>query len=232
MSTVERPEPRVLPPLIAGQRLDQPTFHERYEAMPPETRAELVGGVVYMPSPLRDPHGETDKDVSYWLGHYKRFTRGVRSPNNATVKLGPQGEPQPDTQLRIPEELGGQSRVDVAGYITGPPELIVEIGHSSRRFDLGPKKDDYERAGVVEYLFVGIGPDEIRWLVRREGRFVDMAPGPDGVFRSEVFPGLWLDPRPLFFGDLDGIIAVLEQGLATPDHAAFVARLAGANYGR
>ena len=43
----------VLPPLVAGQHLDQPTFHERYEAMPPETWAELVGGVVYMPSPVR-----------------------------------------------------------------------------------------------------------------------------------------------------------------------------------
>ena len=41
----------------AGQILDQPTFHERYEAMPPSTRAELVGGVVQMPSPLRSDHG-------------------------------------------------------------------------------------------------------------------------------------------------------------------------------
>src|SRR5208337_5107125 len=78
MSTVERARVSTLPALIAGQRLDQPTFHERYEAMPPETRAELVGGVVYMPSPLRFDHGDTDIDVSYWLGHYKRFTKGVR----------------------------------------------------------------------------------------------------------------------------------------------------------
>ena len=232
MSVVERPERLAPPPLVAGQRLDQVTFHERYEAMPPETRAELVGGVVYMPSPLRDSHGETDKDVSYWLGHYKRFTRGVRSPNNVTVKLGPKGESQPDTQLRIPAELGGQSHLDAGGYITGPPELIVEIGLSSRRFDLGPKKDDYERAGVLEYLFVGLAPNEIRWFVRRDGRFVELPPGPDGILRSEVFPGLWLDPRALFFEELDGVIAVLERGLATPEHAAFAARLAGANPGR
>ncbi len=29
MSTVDRPQPRLLPALEAGQRLDQPTFHER-----------------------------------------------------------------------------------------------------------------------------------------------------------------------------------------------------------
>ena len=38
--------------LVEGQRLDQPTFHALYEAMPPGTRAELIDGVVYMPSPL------------------------------------------------------------------------------------------------------------------------------------------------------------------------------------
>ena len=63
MSTVDQP-PRItsLPRLVAGQRLDQPTFHERYEAMPPETQAELIGGIVYMTPPHRarsrsDPHG-------------------------------------------------------------------------------------------------------------------------------------------------------------------------------
>jgi hypothetical protein len=49
MSTVERTITNTLPPLVHGQHLDQPTFHERYEAMSPDTRAELVGGVVYMP---------------------------------------------------------------------------------------------------------------------------------------------------------------------------------------
>ena len=42
----------VAPPrtLVEGQRLDQPTFHALYEAMPPGTRAELIDGVVYMPA--------------------------------------------------------------------------------------------------------------------------------------------------------------------------------------
>lgn len=231
MSTVERPGPRTLPPLVAGQELDQPTFHERYEAMPSGTWAELIGGVVYMPSPLFNDHGEADEDIGYWLVHYKRFTKGVRSSGNATTILGNFGEVQPDCQLRIPEELGGQTRI-VGGYISGPPEFVVEVGKSSRKKDLGPKKADYERAGVAEYLFLGIEPDEVRWFVRREGRFVDLTPGPEGFFRSDVFPGLWLDPRAFFFGDMEGVIAVLEQGLATPEHAAFVARLAGANPGR
>ena len=225
MSTVDRPQTQVLPPLEAGQRLDQPTFHERYAAMPERTRAELVGGVVFMPSPLRDAHGEIDRNIGGWLFLYKRFTPGLRSPNNATTILGDDVEVQPDCQLRIPEELGGQARV-VGGYVTGPPELVVEVGKSSRAYDLGPKKGDYEKAGVLEYLFVGIEPDEVRWFVRRDGRFVEMAAGEDGIYRSEAFPGLWLDPKALLEEDLIGLTAALELGLATPEHAAFVAELA------
>jgi hypothetical protein len=228
MSTVPRAKPKALPPLVAGQHLDQPTFHERYEAMPEGTWAELVGGVVYTPSPVSGDHGEPHSDVTGWLFHYKRYTPGVRSPSDTTVKLDPKGEPQPDNQLRIPAELGGQTVVDEEGYITGPPELVAEIARSSRRFDLKEKKADYERAGVREYVVVELDPDRIHWFARRGNRFKDLRPGPDGVYRSEAFPGLWLDPHALFGEDLNRLIQVLEQGLATPEHAAFVAKLAEA----
>jgi hypothetical protein len=108
MSTVDRPPAGTLPPLVAGQRLDQPTFHERYEAMPPQTRAELVGGVVYMPSPLRSDHGFESYYISGWLFYYQLHTPGVRGANDATVKLDLGAEPQPDSMLFIPAELGGQ----------------------------------------------------------------------------------------------------------------------------
>jgi Uma2 family endonuclease len=226
MSTIERaPSPKTLPPLVAGQHLDQPTFHARYEAMPEGTWAELVGGVVYMPSPVRGEHGEHDDDVSYWYGHYKRFTKGLRSGKYSTVILDVIGETQPDGHLRIPRELGGQTRIE-RGFIVGSPELVIEIARTSRHYDLGAKKADYERAGVLEYLVVELDPTRIHWFIRRRGHLEDLPAGPDGIYRSEVFPGLWLDPEALFAEDLDRLIEVLEQGLATPEHAAFVARLA------
>jgi len=228
MSTVDRPQRKTLPPLVHGQHLDQPTFHERYEAMPPDTRAELVGGVVYMPSPMRGDHGKSSRFVAGWLFHYECHTSGIEGYDGSTVKLYRKGEPQPDHLLVIPADLGGQSNVDDENYLTGAPELIVEVARSSRAYDLNLKKADYERARVLEYLVVELGPDCIHWFVRRGDPFGDLSPGPDGIYRSEVFPGLWLDAGALFAQDRRRLIRVLKRGLATPEHAAFVAKLAEA----
>jgi Uma2 family endonuclease len=179
-----------------------------------------------MPSPLRNEHGGTDDTVSYWIGHYRRFTKGLVAGKNVTTILGESAETQPDSQLRIPKELGGRTQL-VEGYVTGAPELIIEIARSSRAYDLGAKKAEYERAGVLEYLVVELDPDRIHWFVRRGDRFEDLHPD-DGIFRSRVFPGLWLDPQALYADDLDRLAEIVEQGLATPQHAAFVAQLAEA----
>jgi len=195
--------------------------------MPPETKAELVGGVVYMPSPVGLDHADEDDDLALWYGLYKRSTKGLCSGKNATVILGEFGEVQPDGHLRIPEELEGQTRTE-GRYIVGAPELVVEIAQSSRDYDLNEKKADYERAGVLEYLVVELDRHRIHWFILRDERFASLRPGRDGIYRSKVFPGLWLDPAALFARDLDRLIQVLEQGLASPEHAKFVAKLAKA----
>ncbi len=232
MSTVDRTQPKtLLKPLVAGQRLSQPTFHRRYEAMPPETRAELVGGVVYMPSPMSWDHGKESRIVSGWLDRYERFTPGVEGGDGPTVKLDGKGEPQPDHLLLIATDAGGKCGLDEDGYLTGAPELIVEVARSSREFDLNAKKNDYQRAGVLEYVVVELDPNCIHWFVRRGDHFEDLLAGPDGIYRSEVFPGLWLDAAAIFARDHDRRDEVLERGLASPEHAAFVAKLAAAREG-
>ena len=128
----------------------------------------------------------------------------------------------------IEPECGGQISVDEEGYCRGAPELVVEIARATRYYDLNRKKADYERAGVQEYVVVELDPDRIHWFVRRGDRFEEMRPGRDGIYRSKVFPGLWLDAEALFRRDRARRDEVLEQGIASPPHAAFVARLARA----
>lgn len=228
MSTAESPKVRTPSPLTAGQKLDQPTFHEQYKAMPPGTRAELVGGVVYMPSPLSAEHSDADECAALWIAHYRLSTPGLKGGGGATTKLGRFGEVQPDRQLRIRAEFGGQTQV-VDGYIVGPPEFVFEIAKSSLAYDMGEKKAEYEEAGVREYVVAAMDQREIHWFSLHDGRYTALPAGADEVFRSQVFPGLWLAPAAFFDDDLAGVIAALDRGLATPEHAAFAAGLAEEN---
>src|SRR5437868_12041066 len=133
--------------LVEGQRLDQPTFHALYEAMPPGTRAELINGVVRMPGPVGPLHGRAHVPTLVWLSYYQENTPGVEALDNTSTALGLKSEPQPDALLRILPEYGGQTQTD-RRFVQGVPELLVEVDHTSRYTDLGPKFDDYERVGV------------------------------------------------------------------------------------
>jgi len=213
--------------LVEGQRLDQPTFHALYEAMPPGTRAELIDGVVYMPSPVGRAHGRAQVPVIMWLGAYAANTPGVEVLDNATTILGWKSEPQPDALLRVLPERGGRSH-DEQDFVRGAPELVIEVAKATRYVDLGPKLGDYERAGVLEYVVRAIDPDEIYWFAQKQGALVQRPVGDDRLYRSIVFPGLWLDPIALLNNDARRLLALVDLGCATPEHAAFVAKLAEA----
>jgi Uma2 family endonuclease len=214
--------PNGLPGLEPGDHLDQPTFHERYKAMPEHVRAELIGGVVYMPSPVKAAHGEVHGELVTWLKLYKAATPGTRAFDNSTQILGEDSEPQPDAALIV---VGGGTREDAEGFLVGPPELAAEVALSSESYDLHSKKADYERYGIGEYLVVVLRLKRVIWFVREGGVFVEMPPDADGIYRSRAFKGLWLDPAALLAGDTGRLQAVLAQGLASPEHAAFVASL-------
>jgi len=223
---VPRKKVKTLPPLMNGDRLDQRTYHARYEAMPENVRAELIGGIVYMGSPQMPPHGQSHVDVIHWLAEYEVATPGTELQLNATQIMGPESEPQPDGALFIAPGFGGQVRVNKDGYLTGAPELLAEISWSTESIDLHAKKDDYQTAGVREYVVVALRRKEVLWFMRQRGKFKEMPPDKDGIYRSQVFPGLWLDPAALLRRDRKRLLAVLRQGLNTPEHASFIAKLA------
>lgn len=176
-----------------------------------------------MPSPVGRKHGRHHLKVCAWLDAYEVGTPGVEVADNATVFLADDGEPQPDACLLISPDLG-QTRVE-GDYIAGAPELVVEVAASSADYDLHAKKADYERAGVREYVVLLVQEPRVLWLVNRNGRFEELAPGEDGLYRSEVFPGLWLDAAALLRLDSRAVRESLERGLASEEHGQFVERL-------
>lgn len=217
------------PPLNSGDRLSRAEFRRRYEAHPEIKKAELIEGRVYVPSPVRfEQHSSPHGDLVTWLGVYRASTPGVRGGDNGTVQLDYENEPQPDTFLRLEPAHGGKSRVTEDDYIEGPPELVVEVAASSAAYDLHEKRRAYQRSGIQEYLVAQVYEQRVDWFALREGVYEPLAPDERGVLRSEVFPGLWLQPAALWAADIAGLLAVLQEGLASPEHAAFVERLQAA----
>jgi len=216
-----------VPRLEQGDHLTRAEFERRYEAMPEIKKAELIEGVVYMPSPVRmDAHAAPHADLLTWLGTYRSATPGVNAGDNATTGLDNDNVPQPDGLLMIEPALGGQATIDPQGYIEGAPELVAEVASSSVSIDRHTKLNVYRRSGVREYIIWRVLERAIDWFVLRDGQFVAIAPAEDGILRSEVFPGLWLNVPAMLDGKLDVVLATLQQGMATPEHQVFVTRLA------
>jgi Uma2 family endonuclease len=210
-----------------GARMNQPMFHALYKNTPEGFRAQLIGGIVYvMASPTSLRHGRPHARVVHWLGLYSDETPGTDVLDNTTNILGPESEPEPDACLLIQPEYGGRTTTDENEMLVGAPELVVEVANTTRAIDLGRKKADYQEAGVQEYVVVLAQEQSAVWFRHTADGFVDLAVGADGVFRSELFPGLWLDPRGIFDPTTRRLTTVSRKGLASPEHAAFIADLA------
>ena len=226
-ATAQVRPPLPIPPLCGGERLSADEFMRRYESMPDKCKAELIDGAVYMASPVQVAgHSDEQALLVTLLGYYRNRTPGVRASIDGTVRLGESDVPQPDIHLRLEPECGGP-RIGVDKYLAGAPELAAEISNTSARYDLGPKLKAYQRHGVQEYIVWRTkAPQAFHWFRLRAGVYERLAPDAEGIVRSEFFPGLWLAPAELFADDAAAAQATIERGVASPEHATFVAELA------
>lgn len=213
-----------IPALEDGDRLTQSEFERRYDALPHLKKAELIAGIVYMASPLRIiQHGEPHGAIMTWLGIYKALTSGVQLGDNCTVRLDGDNEPQPDALLRI--EVGGQSNISKDGYVSGAPELIAEVAASSVSIDMHDKLEVYRRNQVQEYIVWRFEDGELDWFRLTQGKYILLDSNLQGIIKSEIFPGLWLDKQALLAGNLTTVIEIVQQGLTTIEHQNFVQQL-------
>jgi len=219
-----------IPPLQTGDHLSRDEFERRYHAMPKKFKAELIEGIVYvMGPPVSDPgHSHPHFRFITWLGTYEANTPGTAGRDNGTIRLDLDNEPQPDTFLRILPACGGQTR----DTIEGAPELVAEIAASSVSYDLHEKLKAYRRNGVKEYIVWRV-LDKIARLVQIARRRVRAAATRwAGIYKSSVFPGLWLDATALLARQPAQVLAVAQQGIAAPEHAEFVEKLQVAGRGK
>jgi len=101
----------------------------------------------------------------------------------------------------------------------------VELAASSASIDRGSKKQAYRRNGVLEYMIWQTHENQLEWLALIEGEYQLLQPDSDGIIRSRVFPGLWLDVEALRSNQMEQVLEVLQAGIQSPEHEAFVKQL-------
>lgn len=222
------PTTEAIPPLRHGDRLTRAEFERRYDAMPTLKKAELLEGVVYMPSPVSHDHGRSHYRLNGWTGIFAFSTPGIDGSDNGTLRLALDNEPQPDIFLFILPSRGGRAILSADGFVEGAVDFVGEVAVSSVAIDLGIKLALYRRNGVTEYVVWRVLDRAIDWFILRDGEYERLTPGPDGVYRSVHLPGLWLDAAALIDGNLVRVRDVAMQGVSSEEHAAFVERLAAA----
>lgn len=225
----EPSQPEPIPPLENGDRLTRPEFERRYDAMPQVNNAQLIEGIVYMGSPVNHVrHGRPHLRLGGCVDRYILSTRGVDGGDNSSIRLDLDNMPQPDVFLYIAPECGGQVRITEDGMIEAAPEFIAEVASSSASYDLNAKLNAYRRNGVREYVVWRTRDRAFDWFALQGGEFVRVEPHGDGLYRSQVMPGLWLDPSALIRNDGEALLRSWSEGIASPEHAAFVERLRAA----
>jgi Uma2 family endonuclease len=121
-------------------------------------------------------------------------------------------------------EYGGQSKNTYDDYIVGAPELVAEIANSSKSIDLHLKLKRYEKFGVHEYLVYCLNPQQLHFFNLQSKPRKDLVIS-NGIYKSTVFPGLWIDVDALFAMNLQRSIEVLHEGISDADHASFIQQL-------
>ena len=213
-----------------GDRLSRAEFVSAGQSDPDRYQfAERIDGRLVMnaASVRREGHGRPNSRIVGLLVAYEVETPGVEVGDNSTAQIDDDHDPQPDAYLLVLPEYGGQVEFTESDFIRNAPEMIVEIAGHSLATDLGRKKAIYEADGCREYLVWAT--DERRFYCFRNGTggFEEVSGGThDGVFRSVVFPGLWIDMKALLADDLRAAMTTLRRGLESTEHAAFASELA------
>lgn len=196
--------------LRAGDSLFAAEFLRRYGLRPGLHKAELIEGIVHMPSPVRArQHAAPDNLMQGWLFTYATRHPEVLALTGPTISFDSENVLQPDAVLCRRREAGGNSWITEAGYLAGSPELVVEISASTTSIDLHGKLRTYRRHRVAEYVVWRTLDGAVDWFVLSADDFVRLAPSEEGVLRSQLFPGLALSVPALLAGDGAAVVAGL-----------------------
>lgn len=173
--------------------------------------AEWVDGEVIVMSPPSDEHQDL-RDFLLMLVRFFAESRraGVARSAPFQMKLG---EDQPGREPDLLFVDNDHRDCMRKTHLDGPAQLAVEIiSPESRSRDRGDKFYEYERGGVQEYWLIDPIREQAEFYQRDDrGIYQPARIGDDGIFRSGVLEGLWLNVDWLWQRPLPLVLAVLKE---------------------
>ena len=187
--------------------------HDDFMRLAPEgQKAELIEGIMVMASPAFAQHERLFAFLITVLRAYAGHLRlGEVLGSRYAVYISETETYEPDILFVAADRV----HLITEKQLTGVPDLVIEIlSAGTARYDRGVKRENYERAGVVElWLIDPYGPAGTQFYQRREENLVEVAPV-EGIVNSAAIPGLklkvsWLWPTQV--GELPDPLEVLRE---------------------
>jgi Uma2 family endonuclease len=199
-------------PVESPQRLKM--SYEEYLAWANEdTHAEWVNGEVIVFMPAKDPHQSLLVFLTEVIGLFVRiFDLGRLWMAPFELKLHPDGPSrEPDLMFLAKSHLDRLT----TDRIVGPPDLIIEVASDdSVHRDRVDKFDEYEAGGVPEYWIIDNRPQQRQraqfYQLGSDGQYRLIPVEADGIYRSAVLPGFWLQIEWLWDKQPDVLKAIAE----------------------
>lgn len=159
------------------------TILDAYKCLPEGTMVQLINGVIRTSPPLLDAEAVILNEIAPNLHFFvKNAQSGTTRMGLYDVHLDEMNVFQPDI-CYISKESMHLIKVD---GLYGAPDLVIEIlSPSTAQYDLGEKKEVYERYGVKEYWIVDPADNSVTGYTLREGHFVLLMKG-TGTIKSEL----------------------------------------------
>ncbi len=201
-------ESLVLPKVAPGDRM---TDDEFFQFAPEDRKAELIGGILVMPSPAYLPHEDRQGFLITVLRAFVRHQRlGIVLGSHTAVHLQ-NGETYEPDGLFVSAERASIVRRE---GVFGAPDLVIELlSPGTANYDWGIKRRVYAQSGVRElWLIDPNGLDGSAFFQRDESGLKEVSIQ-DNVLQSLAVPGFylradWLWPES---GDLPDEVGVLKE---------------------
>lgn len=191
-----------------AQRAGPYTYDDFCRMIAEGQKADLINGVIYMPS----PENTDDNELFIWLVtvinlFVRRNKLGQIYGSRVALRLAEKHGPEPDIAFVRNENMERVTR----GGVEGPADLAIEIvSPDSVERDYYLKRELYELYRIPEYWIIDEMDQTVTQLRLRQGKYREVRPK-KGEIHSQVLTDFWLRPEWLWQEPRPDEIDTLEQ---------------------